>query len=91
MKHSKLMYLKAALSARWLAKRWSKDDSLMRAEELPKTQLIICTGERMSSIIDKLYRKVGVGVTTFLPEHSKGLSNEFRCFANFDCAYWKRV
>ncbi|KAI4790190.1 N-6 adenine-specific DNA methyltransferase-like protein 2 [Aureobasidium sp. EXF-8845] len=69
---------KAALTVRWLAKTW----------EAP-LKLIQCTGERMESLAHKLYGKAGMRTTTFRPEHSKGLSNEFRCYANFECDIWK--
>ncbi|KAI4755860.1 N-6 adenine-specific DNA methyltransferase-like protein 2 [Aureobasidium sp. EXF-3400] len=69
---------KAALTVRWLAKTW----------EAP-LRLIQCTGERMESLAHKLYGKAGMRTTTFRPEHSKGLSNEFRCYANFECDVWK--
>ncbi|KAF2751664.1 hypothetical protein M011DRAFT_463174 [Sporormia fimetaria CBS 119925] len=70
---------KAALTVRWLAKSWTPD----------AVQLIGCTGERMESLTQKLYAKVGVKTTTFEPKHAKGLSNEFRCYANFECEDWK--
>lgn len=69
---------KAALTVRWLAKSWS---SSMR--------LVLCTGERMEPLIHKLYGKAGVNTTTFEPQHAKGLSNEFRSYANFDCKDWQ--
>ncbi|CAI6508553.1 CIH_HP2_G0019310.mRNA.1.CDS.1 [Saccharomyces cerevisiae] len=52
-----------------------------------KHRLISCTGERMSEVISKVYSDTRI--TTFLPEHSNGLSNEFRCYANFECSSWK--
>lgn len=70
---------KTALTARLLAKTWS-DEAL---------RFISCTGERMESNILRLYEKIGVKTTTFEPEHSKGLSNEFRCYSNFECDDWK--
>jgi hypothetical protein len=72
-------YFTAALTVRWLAKTW----------EAPPLKLIQCTGERMESLAHKLYGKAGMRTTTFRPEHSKGLSNEFRCYANFECGVWK--
>lgn len=33
----------------------------------------------------------GIHVTDFHPEHKNGLSNEFRCYANFECKQWKKV
>lgn len=70
--------LTAALTVRWLAKTW---ESPLR--------LVQCTGERMESLAHKLYGKAGMRTTTFRPEHSKGLSNEFRCYANFESDVWK--
>lgn len=71
---------KAALTVRFLAKEWTHDSGL---------RYISCTGERMESTITRLYSKIGAKTTTFEPEHSKGLSNEFRCYANFECNDWK--
>ncbi|KAI3403145.2 hypothetical protein KGF56_004034 [Candida oxycetoniae] len=51
-----------------------------------KFKLISSTGERMRDIVPKLYP--GLKMTTFLPEHKNGLSNEFRCYANFECPFW---
>jgi hypothetical protein len=70
---------KAALTVRWLANSWSKDS----------LRLIVCTGERMESLIHKLYAKVGIQTTDFEVKHSKGLSNEFRCYSNFENETWK--
>ena len=43
----------------------------------------------METLITKLYGKEGVKTTTFEPVHSKGLSNEFFCYANFESEKWK--
>lgn len=72
---------KTALTVRFLARNWSNDKDALR--------FISCTGERMSSTIVKLYKPIGVRVTDFEPKHSKGLSNEFFCYANFECEAWK--
>ncbi|RKF61465.1 Protein-lysine N-methyltransferase EFM5 [Erysiphe neolycopersici] len=76
---------KVALSVKWLSKSCDvSPDS--RAKE---SRLVICTGERMERTIAKLYQKQGVFRTSFEPVHSKQqLSNEFRCFANFECSQW---
>lgn len=50
-------------------------------------KLISSTGERMRDIIKKTYPETHL--TSFLPEHKNGLSNEFRCYASFECPYWK--
>lgn len=68
---------KTALTARWMAKSWAD------------VKVIVCTGERMEKHIHQLYGKTGLKTTTFRPEHSKGLSNEFRCYANFTCTAWE--
>ena len=70
---------KAALTVRWLARSWSQ----------PDLRIIVCTGERMEELIHKLYGKVGVRTTNFEVVHSKGLSNEFRCYANFENNDWR--
>ena len=80
-----------ALTVRWLAKEWPGQDNSSRGADMKELQLILCTGERMSNVIERLYRKLDFHVTTFLPQHSKGLGNEFRCYANFDCLNWRRV
>lgn len=67
---------------RFLAKSWTGAEAL---------RLLVCTGERMKSLITKLYSKVGTRTTSFEVEHAKGLSNEFRCYANFESEDWKWV
>lgn len=52
-----------------------------------KFKLISSTGERMHKVVERNYP--GVHVTNFLPEHKNGLSNEFRCYANFEGSFWK--
>lgn len=53
-------------------------------------KLIVCTGERMENLITtKLYKSLGVKTTDYEPVHAKGLSNEFYCYANFECDAWK--
>lgn len=73
---------KAALTVRYLARQWAPEG----ADGL---RFISCTGERMESTVLKLYSKIGTKTTDFDPEHSKGLSNEFRCYANFEGHAWK--
>lgn len=72
----------AAMSVRWLLKPTPKDDSAVI-----KPKIIVCTGERMESMILKLYP--GTRTTTFVPQHTRGrLSNEFQCYANYECHEW---
>ncbi|KAF1982019.1 hypothetical protein K402DRAFT_212562 [Aulographum hederae CBS 113979] len=75
---------KAALTVRWLSKNWSS------IEESPSSplRLLVCTGERMEQLISRLYGKAGIRTTSFEIQHSKGLSNEFRCYANFESDIW---
>lgn len=54
---------------------------------VPKHRLMSCTGERMSEVIAKVYPDTKI--TTFYPEHANGLSNEFRCYTNFEWDQWK--
>lgn len=70
---------KAALTVRWLLKP-------NNADTLPR--LIVCTGERMEDLILKLYKALGIKTAAFEPKHTRGLSNEFYCYANFECPNW---
>lgn len=60
---------KAAITARFMAKQ-------------DTGSVIVCTGERMKDVIKKVYPTTKI--TTFRPEHGNGLSNEFRCYANYE-------
>ena len=53
-----------------------------------KYKLITSTGERMFELVTKK-NYPDTEMTDFFPEHKNGLSNEFRCYANFECSYWK--
>lgn len=60
---------------RWLSKPASETDY----------RLIVCTGERMETLITtKLYKSLGVKTTDYEVVHARGLSNEFYCYANFE-------
>lgn len=53
-----------------------------------KYKLISSTGERMNELVTKK-NYPDTKMTDFYPEHKNGLSNEFRCYASFECSYWK--
>lgn len=74
------------MTVRWLSS-WGNG----KAEEGKGVEgkVIVCTGERMEALITKLYKAQGVRTTTFEPLHSKGLSNEFFCYANFEGGEWR--
>lgn len=74
---------KAAMTVRWMLRPTSKQTT----ERRPR--LILCTGERMETLIGKLYGPLGVRTTTYEPRHARGLSNEFYCYANFECDEWQ--
>ncbi|PBP18754.1 hypothetical protein BUE80_DR010293 [Diplocarpon rosae] len=76
---------KAAMTVRWLSKSWG----VAPEKRATDSRLIQCTGERMETLINRLYRAQGIATTTFEPAHLKGLSNEFCCYANFECNIWK--
>lgn len=76
---------KTALTVRWLAKSWQQTGT----DGEGALKLIACTGERMEGLIHKLYSKLGVKTTDLVVEHAKGLSNEFRCYANCEGGHWK--
>ena len=75
----------AALTVRWL----SRDPPNAPAGANDNFRLVVCTGERMEKTIRKLYAKSQLHTTDYEVKHAKGLSNEFRCFANFECDAWK--
>ncbi|CAO1602854.1 Protein-lysine N-methyltransferase efm5 [Xanthoria calcicola] len=67
---------KAAVTVRWLSRTGAEE-----------ARIIVCTGERMTDLIHKLYR--GIKTTTFQPKHSQDrLSNDFRCYANYESDVW---
>ncbi|KAI2602679.1 putative N6-adenine methyltransferase-domain-containing protein [Hypoxylon sp. NC1633] len=74
---------KAALTVRWLSR------SSTEAGSESRSRLIVCTGERMETLVTKLYRYFGAHTTTYEPRHARGLSNEFYCYANFECDGWQ--
>lgn len=69
------------MTARWLSKvhqPQSEDDNM---------RVIVCTGERMEELILKLYCRIHT--TTFEPKHAQDrLSNDFRCYANYQSEAW---
>lgn len=75
---------KTALTVRFLARDWATPSANGSG-----LHFVFCTGERMHGLIARLYAKIGARTTTFEPMHSKGLSNEFRCYANFECDNWQ--
>ncbi|GAB1317252.1 Protein-lysine N-methyltransferase efm5 [Madurella fahalii] len=72
---------KAALTIRWMSRPSSPSG------QQPK--LIVCTGERMESVVTRLYRSFGLRTTDYDPIHARGLSNEFYTYANFSSSSWK--
>ncbi|XBW36068.1 hypothetical protein QEN19_001645 [Hanseniaspora menglaensis] len=65
----------------------SRDTKEKTKKSVERHRLISCTGERMKDIMKKAYP--GIKVTSFLPEHANGLSNEFKCYADFEGKEWK--
>ncbi|CEP61782.1 protein-lysine N-methyltransferase LALA0_S04e00540g [Lachancea lanzarotensis] len=49
--------------------------------------VVSSTGERMAGVVTRLYP--GIKTTSFRPEHANGLSNEFRCYADFEWKGWQ--
>jgi hypothetical protein len=71
---------KTAMTARWLLKPKT-------ATAMPR--VIVSTGERMETLVCRLFQSLDVRTTSFQPSHPTGLSNEFHCYANFECEEWK--
>lgn len=76
--------IKSAQAARNLL---SKNSGELTKSGDKRSKLVSSTGERMREIIKKAYPETQL--TSFLPEHKNGLSNEFRCYASFECSLWK--
>lgn len=77
---AQFLKFKAAMTVRWLSKA-------AKSSETRGLRLIFCTGERMEELILRLHP--GVKTTTFEPQHAQDrLSNDFRCYANFECDNW---
>ncbi|XP_062258546.1 EEF1A lysine methyltransferase 1 isoform X2 [Platichthys flesus] len=47
---------------------------------LSKGKVLLCTGAMMENLAKEL---LGVKKCSFLPQHNRNLSNEFRCFVNY--------
>lgn len=71
-----IRYSLAALTIRWMMKPWNTDNDSVR--------LIVCTGERVQGLVEKLYRQAGMRTTTFDVQHMNGLSNKFLCYSSFE-------
>jgi hypothetical protein len=80
----KILDTSAAMTARWLLK-----PQVVTATSEEGLRVIVCTGERMQSLVLKLFHPYGMQTTTFEPKHARGLSNEFYCYANFECSDWQ--
>lgn len=54
----------------------------------PNGRLILCTGLVMATLAGRLVKDLRI--TDFHPGHRNGLSNDFRCYANYDSKRWIR-
>lgn len=63
-----------------------EDKSLKTMANDLQFKLVSSTGERMRDVIKRNYPETKI--TNFYPQHKNGLSNEFRCYASFECSYW---
>ena len=67
------------MTVRWLSREETGTNQV---------DVIICTGERMEELVHRLYP--GVRTTNFEPRHTQDrLSNDFRCYTNFEGSTWK--
>ncbi|KAJ3044303.1 EEF1A lysine methyltransferase 1 [Rhizophlyctis rosea] len=69
---------KTAQTVRWLSKPSEPDTEGLGSK------LLVCTGQVMAS---KVETELGAKETTFHPAHRNGLSNEFRCYANYNSTF----
>ncbi|KAL2264003.1 hypothetical protein VTK26DRAFT_3558 [Humicola hyalothermophila] len=68
---------KTAITIRWLAR-----------PPPARPRLIVSTGERMESVVTRLYRSFGLRTTDYEPAHARCLNNEFYCYSNFESGSW---
>ena len=72
---------KSAMTVRWLLRTHSS------AQDNSTPRVLICTGAIMEGLIRKLY--ADTHTTSFEPRHAQDrLSNDFRCYANFEGSAW---
>ncbi|KAI1365094.1 putative N6-adenine methyltransferase-domain-containing protein [Xylaria arbuscula] len=81
---------KMAMTLRWLAHTTTTNKGTNNSSSSFPGRVLICTGERMEELVNRLYKPLGVATTTYEPVHS-GLKNEFLCYANFECDAWRWV
>ncbi|CAN6638058.1 protein-lysine N-methyltransferase Efm5p [Trichomonascus vanleenenianus] len=70
---------KASITARFLLK---SDHSAVSKHNVLQYRTMVCTGERMTDLVAKLYPDTHM--TKFHPEHTNGLSNEYRCYTSYE-------
>ncbi|KAL1838181.1 hypothetical protein VTJ49DRAFT_2962 [Mycothermus thermophilus] len=81
---------KTALTVGWLA-RPPTTTTTTTEKQTQQRRLILCTGERMRTLVLRLYKSFGLRTTDYEPAHARGLSNEFYCYANFDGGWgWRQ-
>ncbi|XP_078513204.1 EEF1A lysine methyltransferase 1 isoform X2 [Lissotriton helveticus] len=51
-------------------------------KHLTKGKILLCTGAVMEEAAASI---LGVKMCQFIPQHTRHLANEFRCYANYDC------
>jgi hypothetical protein len=77
-------HTKASKTVHWLS-RLSQDS------ESSATRLIVSSGERMREVVMKLYESDGIHTTDLELVHTRGLSNEYMCYANFKSDLWQFI
>ncbi|KAI5797546.1 putative N6-adenine methyltransferase-domain-containing protein [Peziza echinospora] len=73
----------AAVTVRWLLKKEEGEGAAGR--------VVVCTGERVARVVERLYGREGVRETDFEVVHENNLSNPFRCLANYEGGRWRWV
>ncbi|KAI5806271.1 putative N6-adenine methyltransferase-domain-containing protein [Geopyxis carbonaria] len=79
---------KTALTVRWMTKPWKAATTTTTTSgntgSEGSAKIMLCTGERMRELVERLYRQAGLRATGFEVVHKKGLSNEFRCYSTWE-------
>ena len=74
-----------AMTARMLLRGGAKPDVDSNKSQARSSQLVIVsTGSKVEDVVLRLYKPLGLKVTSFLPKHKGGLQNDFRCYSTFE-------
>ena len=77
------------MTVRWLLKKAPEGVSPRELGHGVGRRVIVCTGERVTGLIERYYAKEGVRETDWSVVHERGLSNPFRCLSSYEGRRWR--